>query len=243
MITKGVIQSVNRKGNKCAVQLPLFETAATTGPVVIDALINIPPGVYNSYFVGDVVFVSFEENALEKPIVIGKMYRNANFEKNTPGGAGVFNSLHVRDEAIVQAATTYFNFTASEKKELAGRNLKNNPHMFTPKKMAYYILDTENDLRRLITELREDFTCFKRWVDWKFLPENIHVDDGDLADHDYKKKYETDKDKDKRKKTGLCEICSARNSCLARYEHKRPTTSFPEKASTEYPAYPKYLTR
>ena len=243
MITKGVIQTINRNGNKCSVRMPLFETAAGSGPVVIDALINIPPGVYNSFFVGDVVFVSFEENSLEKPIVIGKMYRNANFEKDTPGGAAVFNTLHVRDEAIVQAAITHFNFTSTEKRELTGRNKANHSQMFTPKKMAYYILDTENDLRRLIAELREDFTCFKRWVEWKFLPENVHVDDGDIGDPDYKQKYEIDADKDKRKKTGRCEICSKKNSCLARFEHKRPASSFPERSSTEFPAYPKYLSR
>ena len=74
MITKGLIRSINRAGNRCVVRLPLFETASSTTPVEIEALISITPGMYNNLFVNDVVFVAFEENALEKPIVVGKLY-------------------------------------------------------------------------------------------------------------------------------------------------------------------------
>lgn len=243
MITKGIITSINRNKNKCAVRMPLFESASSTGPVIINALISNPPGVYNGYFKDDIVFVSFEENSLEKPIVIGKLYRGPSFEKDTPGGMGVYNSINVRDTTIVQAATTHFIFTDKEKKELAGRNAKNYPHMYTPKKMAYYILDTENDLRRLITELREDFTCFKRWTEWKFKPWNIHVDDGDLGDLDYTKKYEKEADLDCRKLTKKCEICKSKDTCLARLNYKRPNNDFPAKPSTAWPSYPSYLSR
>lgn len=243
MITKGVIVNINRNKNKCHVRMPLFETASSSGPVIIEALINHPPGVYNGYFKEDIVFVSFEENALEKPIVIGKMYRGPNFEKETPGGMGVYNSVHVRDTTIVQAATTHFKFNTKERQELAGRNAKNYSHMYTPKKLAYYLLDTENDLRRLITALREDFTCFKRWTEWKFQPENVHVDDGDIGAANYIKKYQIDKDLDNRARTGKCEICSLKSSCLNRLENKRPDNNFPEKPSTAWPAYPSYLSR
>lgn len=243
MITKGIITSINRNKNKCSVRMPLFESASSTGPVIIDALISHPPGVYNNLFKNDIVFVSFEENSLEKPIVIGKMYRGPSFEKDTPGGMGVYNSMHVRDTTIVQAATTHFKFTSDEKRELSGRNAKNYTHMYTPKKMAYYILDTENDLRRLITELREDFTCFRRWTEWKLLPWNVHVDDGDIGDVDYITKYETDADRDCRKGTGKCEVCASKRNCLARLDNERPTNNFPEKPSTAWPAYPTYLSR
>jgi hypothetical protein len=243
LITKAIVVSINRNRNKCFVRMPLFETASSTNPVIVEALISHPPGVYNNIFKNDVVFVSFEENALEKPIVIGKLYRGPNFEKETPGGMGVFNSMHVRDTTIVQAATTFFKFTAAEKRELAHRNAKNYPHMYTPKKLAYYLLDTENDLRRLLTELKEDFVCFKRWVGWKFLPENIHVDDGDLGDKDYILKYEKDKDKDDRKGSGRCEVCAGRFRCLNRLENTRPNNEFPEKPSTAWPPYPNYLSR
>ena len=243
MITKGIIMSINRNKNKCSVRMPLFESASSVGPVIIEALISHPPGVYNNLFKDDIVFVSFEENALEKPIVIGKMYRGPAFEKETPGGMGVYNSMHVRDTTIVQAATTHYKYTAEEKRELSGRNAKNYQHVYTPKKLAYYLLDTENDLRRLITALREEFICFKRWTEWKFKPENIHVDDGDIGAADYIKKYQRNADLDNRKRTGKCEICSERKNCLARLDNKRPGDDFPTKPSTAYPAYPSYLTR
>ena len=59
MVTKAIIQSINRNTNKCAVRMPLFESASSSGPVVVEALINIPPGVYNNLAKDDVVFVAF----------------------------------------------------------------------------------------------------------------------------------------------------------------------------------------
>ena len=73
MITKGIIRSINKAGNRCIVRMPLFETASSSAPVEAEALISITPGFYNNLFVGDIVFLSFEENALEKPIIIGKL--------------------------------------------------------------------------------------------------------------------------------------------------------------------------
>ena len=243
MVTKAIIQSINRNTNKCAVRMPLFESASSSGPVVVEALINIPPGVYNNLAKDDVVFVAFEENALEKPIVLGKLYRGPNFEKETAGGAGVFNSIHVRNTSIVQAATTHFKFSSDETHDLTGKNAKNYKQLFTPKTMAYYILDTENDLRRLIAELWENFVCFERMINWKLKPENVCIDDGDIGDPEYMTKYILDADLDCRKKNKKCEICGSRNNCPARFSNKRPTNKFPEKASTAYPPYPSYLHR
>ena len=243
MITKAIIKSIDRNKNKCSVRMPLFETASSPGHFVVDALISIPPGVYNNLFVDDIVFVSFEENALEKPIVIGKLYRGPKYESDTKGGAGIFNSVLVRDTTTVQAATTFFKFNEQDTKTLTSKNKNNYKQLYTAKQMAYYILDTENDIRSLLSELREDFTCFTRWVSWKVSPENVHVDDGDLGDKDYKQKYEIDKDKDAKKHTNRCEICEGKNSCLARYKNIRPTSHFPEKPSNEFPPYPSYLTR
>lgn len=243
MITKGIITAINRNTSKCSVRLPLFESASSSDRIIIDALINIPPGTYNGYFKGDVVFVSFEENSLDKPVVIGKLYRGASFEKDTPGGMGIYESLVVRNNMSTPAASTHFKFSAAELKELSSKNAKNYRQLDTPKKIAHYILDTENDLRKLIAELREDFTCFTKWVDWKLLPENIKVDDGDLDASDYSLKYRLDIDKDCRESSGKCEVCSSKSVCPARFSNKRPAINFPSKASADYPNYPSYLSR
>ena len=67
MVTKGIIRSINRAGNRCIVRMPLFETASSTVPIEVEALVSITPGMFNNLFVNDVVFIAFEENALEKP--------------------------------------------------------------------------------------------------------------------------------------------------------------------------------
>lgn len=110
MITKAIITSMNRTGTRCAVRMPLFETAGNKRAVVADAIVNITPGVYNGLKVNDVVLVAFEENALEKPVIIGKLFTGA-AEDGEKGGAA-FNSLKVTKDATLPAATK-FSFTSN----------------------------------------------------------------------------------------------------------------------------------
>lgn len=172
MVTKGIIRSINRAGNRCVVRMPLFETAASSVPVEVEALVSITPGMFNNLFVNDVVFVAFEENALEKPIIIGKLYIGAGNENNTLGGAGILDSLTVRTSAQVPAATTTFVFNGDYKGEYD--NLK------TPKKVADYIKWLEKLFKNLFDQIETNFRCFKNWTQWQLQPENVEIDDGDL---------------------------------------------------------------
>ena len=172
MVTKGQIKSINRAGNRCVVRLPLFETASSTAPVEIEALVSITPGMFNNLFVNDVVFVAFEENALEKPIIIGKLYTGAMNENGTKGGAGILDTLNIRTSCSIPAATTTFIFKGDTKNEYA--DLK------TPKKMADYIKWLEKYLKKLFSQLDSHFRCFKNWTQWQLKPENVEVDDGDI---------------------------------------------------------------
>jgi hypothetical protein len=172
VITKGLITSINRAGNRCIVRLPLFETASSTMPVQIEALVSITPGMYNNLFVNDVVFVAFEENALEKPIILGKLYTGAAIEKDTPGGAGVLDTLVVRSAQQTPATTTTFVYTGDNKDEYK--------NFTTPKKIADYIKWLEKYLKKLIIQIDINFRCFKNWVQWQLQPENVEIDDGDI---------------------------------------------------------------
>jgi hypothetical protein len=163
---------VNRAGNRCIIRLPLFETASSTVPVEIEALVSITPGMFNNLFENDVVFVAFEENALEKPIIIGKLYTGAANEINTPGGAGILDTLTVRTSGNMPAATTTFVFQGDNKEEY--ENLK------TPKKIADYIKWLERYVKKLFNQLASDFRCFKNWTQWQLRPENVEIDDGDI---------------------------------------------------------------
>lgn len=172
MVTKGLIKSINRAGNRCIVRLPLFETASSSTPVEIEALVSITPGMFNNLFVNDVVFVAFEENALEKPIIIGKLYTGAPNENNTSGGAGILDTLTVRTSGSIPAATTTFVFEGDTKSEY--KDLK------TPKKMADYIKWLEKYFKKLFSQIDVHFRCFKNWTQWQLQPENVEIDDGDI---------------------------------------------------------------
>lgn len=171
MVTKAVVLSVNNARNRCVVRMPLFESASNPTPVKAEALISITPGLFNNIFTGDIVFVAFEENALEKPIIIGKLFLNTTTENNTQGGAGILNTLKVREAATIPSSTL-FEFPDKIKKEY--EDLK------TPKKMADYIKWLEAVIRKIFNQIDENFRCFKNWVQWQLQPENVEVDDGDL---------------------------------------------------------------
>jgi hypothetical protein len=172
MITKGQIKSINRAGNRCVVRLPLFETASSTAPVEIEALVSITPGLFNNLFVDDVVFIAFEENALEKPILIGKLYTGSANETNTPGGAGILDTLTVRTSGSLPATTTNFVFQGDNKDEYKD--------LTTPKKIADYIKWLEKYVKKLFSQIDDNFKCFKNWTQWQLQPENVEIDDGDI---------------------------------------------------------------
>ena len=171
MITKAVVMSINNAGNRCMVRMPLFETAASSAPAIAEALVNITPGMFNNLVVGDVVFVSFEENAIEKPIILGKLYKGTSVENDVNGGMGILDTLRVRTAATIPC-TTLFEYPAYLRPEYKDFE--------TPKKLADYIKWLEALLKKLITQLYEHFLCFKCWTQWQLKPENVEIDDGDL---------------------------------------------------------------
>lgn len=177
MITKAEIKSINPEGNRCVVSMPLFQTASSPWPVLIEALVCITPGFYNNLFVGDIVFVGFEENALEMPIILGKLYTGGNKEKDTPGGAGVLDDLVVRTTAKIPATTTY---TYSQADLDAAGGVDSYKHFSSPKSMADYTKAFETYAKSLVTDLNTNLTGFKTLFDWQVSPANVAVDDGDL---------------------------------------------------------------
>ena len=171
MITKAIIQSINAAGNRCVVRMPLFESASSSSTIEAEALVNITPGLFNSLAVGDIVFVAFEENAVEKPIILGKLFRGGDIEGNIRGGGCILDSLKVRSAATIPSSTLY------EYKKESKTNYKD---LNTPKKQADYIKWLERLTKKLIEQLENHFTCFKNWTQWQLRPENVEIDDGDL---------------------------------------------------------------
>ena len=134
MLTKAIIQSVDYTKNICRVRIPLFENASrNTTMIEADAQFSIVPGVYNSYKTGDIVFIGFEENKMELPIILGKLFVSATDEASSYRGNVSGNSLDITDTAQLPY-TTIFNYS----------NITQNKELYqtlnTPKKLADSII-------------------------------------------------------------------------------------------------------
>jgi hypothetical protein len=193
LVTKAVITSVNNQANRCIVRMPLFETASSSAPVEAEALVSITPGLFNNLFVGDIVFVAFEENALEKPIIIGKLFRGIANENDTRGGAAILDTLKVRSSATIPSSTL-FEYPSAIRGEYQD--------LETPKKMADYLKWLERYVKKIFSQLDEHFRCFKNWTQWQFSPENVEVDDGDLDSN-----YHITEPFKYQKESDNCQIC------------------------------------
>ena len=81
MITKAIIEEKVSE-YKYRVRIPLFDRSKdaslhTATKDLCIATVITSKGVYNNFTQGDVVFVSFENNEMGKPVIIGHLYRQA----------------------------------------------------------------------------------------------------------------------------------------------------------------------
>lgn len=214
MITKAIVQSINANGTRCTVRMPLFETAASSAPIEAEALVNIAPGVYNNLVVGDVVFVAFEENKIEKPVIIGKLFRGAEVEGTIHGGGGLFSSLKANSDASLPSSTN-FVFPTSISNHYKNLN--------TPKGIADYIKWLENFTKSNLIQIEDHFICFKNWTQWQLKAENVEIDDGDL---DEETKFdEPFQYQEEGKKCNICKTCTKGN--IRRYVKMTSAKEYP----------------
>ena len=213
MITKGLITSVDEVGVRCKVRLPLFESPSSSAPVIQEAVINIPPGFYSSIQLNDVVFIAFEEDALEKPVILGKLFTGADTEAEIPGGAGVLDTLTVRNSASIPCASLF------EYPEELQSNYKN---LDTPKNMADYIKWLEVLTKQLAEQFNDNFVCLKNWTEYQLESENVEVDDGDIDI----KNYKTIKPYQFQNEGKLCRVCTD-HSCTKQFKRNyvKPDTT------------------
>lgn len=76
MITKAIIKSTPAlDGNKYMVYIPILRNANDSeSDAIFEATLAYIPGIYYSFSVDDVVFVSFEDNLYNKPVILGKLF-------------------------------------------------------------------------------------------------------------------------------------------------------------------------
>jgi hypothetical protein len=137
VLTKAIIQSIDYTKNICRVRIPLFENASrNVNMIEAEAQITIVPGIYNSYKTGDIVFIGFEENKMELPVILGKLFVSASTEAESYRGNVSGNSLAITDAAQLPYSTIFSYDTITQ----------NNPlykDLDTPKKLADSILDLQ----------------------------------------------------------------------------------------------------
>jgi hypothetical protein len=122
MITKGIIKTIDYNNNSCKVRIPLYETPVSTEEAVFPAVFLNQPGMYNGYNEGDIVFVGFENDSIDEPIILGKLYLGASKEEavSKKGGFTATN-LHITEKAILPL-DTQLAFDDSSKKEAKVKN-------------------------------------------------------------------------------------------------------------------------
>jgi len=105
MVTKGIIKTIDFNGNTCVVRVPFFETATNRGDVEATAIIATVPGVFNGYKENDVVLVAFEDNKIDAPVVIGKLYLGAAEETAHNRGSISCGSLDITSNVSIPITT------------------------------------------------------------------------------------------------------------------------------------------
>ena len=156
MLTKAIIQNIDYTKNVCRVRIPLFENASRNVDMIeADAQINIVPGIYNSYKTGDIVFIGFEENKMEAPVVLGKLFISASTEASSYRGNVSGNSLAITDTAVLPYSTV-FNYDEIAQNSALYKNLN------TPKKLADGILNLQrSQLHKYQTIIRVSINDIK----------------------------------------------------------------------------------
>ena len=86
MIQKAVIKNINN--NIFTIRIPIFETAGSNTEYTTEARLCYEPGNLQSYNINDVVFVAFENDEINDPVIIGKLFTgkeevSTTFSKNS----------------------------------------------------------------------------------------------------------------------------------------------------------------
>mgnify|MGYP003318749230 CR=1 FL=1 len=120
MITKAYIKGKVANSNKYSVRVPLFENSLIRQQYIMEATLITTPGTYNSYNIGDVVYVSFEEDSYEKCVILGLMSKEG-IEDNEPRGYSLVNTLKVSNKVTLPKNTKIVDIDYDTLKQLINR--------------------------------------------------------------------------------------------------------------------------
>ncbi len=104
MILKAQIVSIDYNTGSCQVHIPQFDIASSTTASILSAQFCEPPGVYKGYNVSDLVWVAFEKNLIDEPVVIGHLGVPTMVD-SAKGGALLGQTLDIQTRAQLPKET------------------------------------------------------------------------------------------------------------------------------------------
>lgn len=126
--------------NKFKIYIPIFRRAGESkdsklSASIMYATLMYNPGCENGYKVGDVVYVSFENNQMGKPVILGKLYLNkANESSNSSYIVG--DNLSIVKTATLPLSTTIGSIKGEELEKLF-QTVANNSNLVSQKSSLY----------------------------------------------------------------------------------------------------------
>ena len=172
MITKGEILSINILENTCRVRLPIFET--TNNDIIsTTATFSVPPGLYNSFQAGDIVYVGFEQDDIRQAVILGKLYINSENEANLNRGAINCNTLKVTERVDLPSNTNITYDLTEAAVNADGRKKK----MKTIKDIIDYLQKLDNKIEEKTSSITEDINTLKLSFDEKIAVLQEEIDE------------------------------------------------------------------
>jgi hypothetical protein len=156
MVTLAEILQMRSETNLCKIRIPLFEAAGNKSKVEMWATMMLPPGIHSGYEVGDVVFVTFTDNNLGRPTVLGLLYRGA------ASGTNAIDSLGYKDKSLLNKATKFScgDLTADGAVKLPFATTFESQNQAIGKKTFGELYDYTKSLQQEITKLRSDTEAY-----------------------------------------------------------------------------------
>lgn len=132
MITTGIIREINLNSDKdhsnnlYNVEIGILKTPiSTSNDAILQCTCCLPGGVYNSYKVGDVVYIGFVNNLLNYPVILGRIYKGLN--ENETRSFNKLEDLEVSNSVILPENIHIGDLSYSDLKKLIldNQNLAN----------------------------------------------------------------------------------------------------------------------
>lgn len=111
MLLKAQITAINYNTNTYTVHIPYYDLPTSAKESSTIAQVCVPPGLYNGYQVGDMVWIGQEKDQIGDPVILGRL--GVLEQASSSGGTVQGKTLAIMDSAKLPK-NTYFDTTDSD---------------------------------------------------------------------------------------------------------------------------------